>query len=317
MLLLHRKRFFFSRQMTPTTNYSNLKNWGLLVVLALIWGSSFILIKRGLEVFSPGEVGAYRIVAAATFLLPLSLPRIKFLTGEQAQNLILIGLLGSFIPAFLFPTAQTRLSSSLTGVLNALTPLFVVIIGALFFQSKITRRNALGLVIAFIGVLILITLKEGSGLDSFTGINGYAFFVILACICYGFNLHLIKSRFVSLKSIEITAISLLMVLPLALIYLMAGTEFSYKLVTHDGALRALGFVTLLGVMGTAIALILFNIMVKTASPIFASSVTYLIPVVAIFWGVLDGEVLLFGHYIGIAAVILGVWVGNRKKIIQG
>lgn len=316
MLLLHRKRFFFSRQMTPTTNHSNLKNWGLLVVLALIWGSSFILIKRGLEVFSPGEVGAYRIVAAATFLLPLSLPRIKFLTSEQAQNLILIGLLGSFIPAFLFPTAQTRLSSSLTGVLNALTPLFVVIIGALFFRSKITRRNALGLVIAFIGVLILITLKEGSGLDSITGINGYAFFVILACICYGFNLHLIKSRFVSLKSIEITAISLLMVLPLALIYLMAGTEFSYKLVTHDGALRALGFVTLLGVMGTAIALILFNIMVKTASPIFASSVTYLIPVVAIFWGVLDGEVLLFGHYIGIAAVILGVWVGNRKKVIQ-
>jgi drug/metabolite transporter (DMT)-like permease len=303
--------------MTPTTNHSNLKNWALLVVLALIWGSSFILIKRGLEVFSPGEVGAYRIVAAATFLLPLSLPRIKFLTSEQAQNLILIGLLGSFIPAFLFPTAQTRLSSSLTGVLNALTPLFVVIIGALFFRSKITRRNALGLVIAFIGVLILITLKEGSGLDSFKGINGYAFFVILACICYGFNLHLIKSRFDSLKSIEITAISLLMVLPLALVYLMAGTEFSYKLVTHDGALRALGFVTLLGVMGTAIALILFNIMVKTASPIFASSVTYLIPVVAIFWGVLDGEVLLFGHYLGIAAVILGVWVGNRKKIIQG
>jgi drug/metabolite transporter (DMT)-like permease len=303
--------------MTPTTNHSNLKNWALLVVLALIWGSSFILIKRGLEVFSPGEVGAYRIVAAATFLLPLSLPRIKFLTSEQAQNLILIGLLGSFIPAFLFPTAQTRLSSSLTGVLNALTPLFVVIIGALFFRSKITRRNALGLVIAFIGVLILITLKEGPGLDSFKGINGYAFFVILACICYGFNLHLIKSRFDSLKSIEITAISLLMVLPLALVYLMAGTEFSYKLVTHDGALRALGFVTLLGVMGTAIALILFNIMVKTASPIFASSVTYLIPVVAIFWGVLDGEVLLFGHYLGIAAVILGVWVGNRKKIIQG
>ncbi len=303
--------------MTPITNHSNLKNWGLLVILALIWGSSFILIKRGLEVFSPGEVGAYRIVAAATFLLPLSLPRIKTLTSEQAQNLILIGLLGSFIPAFLFPTAQTRLSSSLTGVLNALTPLFVVIIGALFFKSKITRRNAFGLVIAFIGVLILITLKEGSGFNSFAGINGYAFFVILACICYGFNLHLIKSRFDSLKSIEITAISLLMVLPLALVYLMAGTEFSYKLVTHDGALRALAFVTLLGVMGTAIALILFNIMVKTASPIFASSVTYLIPIVAIFWGVLDGEVLLFGHYIGIAAVILGVWVGNRKKIIQG
>jgi drug/metabolite transporter (DMT)-like permease len=290
----------------------NVLSWILLLTLALIWGSSFILIKRGLEVFSPGEVGAYRIVAAATFLLPLSLPRLKKLNKKQVENLIIIGLLGSFIPAFLFPTAQTRLSSSLTGVLNALTPLFVVIIGALFFSSKITRRNALGLVIAFIGVLILITLKEGSGLDSFTGINAYALFVILACLCYGFNLHLIKTRFDSLKSIEITALSLLMVLPLALIYLLAGTQFSYKLSTYEGAWQALGFVTLLGVMGTALALILFNVMVKKSSPIFASSVTYLIPVVAIFWGVLDGEVLLFGHYIGIVAVIAGVWVGNRK-----
>jgi drug/metabolite transporter (DMT)-like permease len=298
--------------MTSTHPSSNLQNWAFLIILSLIWGSSFILIKRGLEVFSPGEVGAYRIVAAATFLLPLSLPRLKKLNKKQVENLIIIGLLGSFIPAFLFPTAQTRLSSSLTGVLNALTPLFVVIIGALFFSSKITRRNALGLVIAFIGVLILITLKEGSGLDSFTGINAYALFVILACICYGFNLHLIKTRFDSLKSIEITALSLLMVLPMALIYLMAGTQFSYKLATHDGAWEALGFVTLLGVMGTALALIMFNVMVKKSSPIFASSVTYLIPVVAIFWGVLDGEVLLFGHYIGIVAVIAGVWVGNRK-----
>jgi drug/metabolite transporter (DMT)-like permease len=298
--------------MTSTHPSSNLQNWAFLIILSLIWGSSFILIKRGLEVFSPGEVGAYRIVAAATFLLPLSLPRLKKLNRKQVENLIIIGLLGSFIPAFLFPTAQTRLSSSLTGVLNALTPLFVVIIGALFFSSKITRRNALGLVIAFIGVLILITLKEGSGLDSFTGINAYALFVILACICYGFNLHLIKTRFDSLKSIEITALSLLMVLPMALIYLMAGTQFSYKLATHDGAWEALGFVTLLGVMGTALALIMFNVMVKKSSPIFASSVTYLIPVVAIFWGVLDGEVLLFGHYIGIVAVIAGVWVGNRK-----
>lgn len=298
--------------MTSTHPSSNLQNWALLIILSLIWGSSFILIKRGLEVFSPGEVGAYRIVAAATFLLPLSLPRLKKLNKKQVENLIIIGLLGSFIPAFLFPTAQTRLSSSLTGVLNALTPLFVVIIGALFFSSKITRRNALGLVIAFIGVLILITLKEGSGLDSFTGINAYALFVILACLCYGFNLHLIKTRFDSLKSIEITALSLLMVLPMALIYLLVGTQFSYKLATYDGAWNALGFVTLLGVMGTALALILFNVMVKKSSPIFASSVTYLIPVVAIFWGVLDGEVLLFGHYIGIVAVIAGVWVGNRK-----
>lgn len=299
--------------MNTSPSESTLQNWGLLIALALVWGSSFILIKRGLEIFSPGELGAFRIVAAATFLLPMSLPRVKKLNSQQIQNLIIVGLVGSFIPAFLFAKAQTQLSSSLTGVLNALTPLFVVLIGALVFGSKITRRNGIGLFIAFLGVLVLISVKEGSNFGAFSEINAYAFFVILACVCYGFNLNIIKFRFVELKPVEITAISLLMVLPVALIFLMAGTEFSYKLVNVDGAWEALGYVTILGVVGTAIALIFFNKMVKTASPVFASSVTYLIPIVAIFWGVLDGEVLLFGHYIGIAAVILGVWVGNRKK----
>ena len=299
--------------MSATNSENNLVNWGSLIVLSLIWGSSFILIKRGLEIFSPGEVGAYRIVAGATFLLPLSLPRIKNLSSQQIQNLILVGLVGSFIPAFLFAKAQTQLSSSLTGVLNALTPLFVVLIGALFFSSKITLRNGIGLAIAFIGVVILVSVKEGQDFGTFSGINSYAFFVILACICYGFNLNLIKFRFEKLKPIEISAISLLVVMPMALIYLMAGTDFSYKVTQVDGALKALGYITLLGVFGTALALILFNIMVKKVTPVFASSVTYLIPIVAIFWGVLDGEVLLAGHYIGIAAVILGVWFGNRKR----
>jgi drug/metabolite transporter (DMT)-like permease len=299
--------------MPTITTDSNLKNWGLLILLSLIWGSSFILIKRGLEIFSPGEVGAYRIVAAATFLLPLSIPRVRNLSRKQILNLLIVGLIGSFIPAFLFAKAQTQLSSSLTGVLNALTPLFVVVIGALFFSSKITLRNGIGLGIAFIGVLALVTVKEGAEFGAFESINAYALFVILACVCYGFNLNLIKYRFEKLKPIEISAISLLVILPLALIYLMAGTNFSYKVVHVKGAMEALGYLTLLGVFGTALALILFNIMVKKVSPVFASSVTYLIPIVAIFWGVLDGEVLLFGHYVGIAAVILGVWFGNRKR----
>lgn len=299
--------------MNSTSSESTLRNWGLLIALALVWGSSFILIKRGLLVFSPGELGAFRIVAAGAFLLPISLPRVKKLNTTQIQNLIIVGLVGSFIPAFLFAKAQTQLSSSLTGVLNALTPLFVVLIGSIFFKSKITGRNAIGLAIAFVGVIILVSVKEGQAFGDFSDINSYAFFVILACLCYGFNVNLIKHSFVELKPVEITAISLLMVLPVALVFLMAGTQFSYKVVTVDGALLALTYVGILGVVGTAIALIFFNQLVKSATPVFASSVTYLIPIVAIFWGVWDGETLLIGHYIGIVAVILGVWVGNRKK----
>jgi drug/metabolite transporter (DMT)-like permease len=233
--------------MTSISSDNSLKNWTLLVVLTLIWGSSFILIKRGLEVFSPGEVGAYRMVAAASLLLPLSLPRIKQLSKTQVKNLLVTGLLGSFIPAFLFPIAQTQLSSSLTGVLNALTPLFVVLVGALFFNTSITKRNGVGLVIAFLGVIILVTFKEGGGWDSLSNINAYALYVIAACICYSINLHFIKTRFTKLKSIEISSISLLMILPMALIYLFAGTNFSYKMATHPDAWEALGYVTLLGI----------------------------------------------------------------------
>jgi len=289
-----------------------LKSWLFLVLLALIWGSSFILIKRGLLVFSPGEVGAYRIVSAGLVLVPLSIAKLKNLNRRQVGNLIIVGLVGSFIPAFLFAKAQTQLSSSLTGVLNALTPLSVVIIGALFFKSRITRRNALGLLIAFVGVGILITVRDGGGLGTFTQINSYAFLVLLATLCYGINVNIIKYWFVALKPVEITAISLLMVLPVASMYLFLFTDFSFKLIHVEGAYLAAGYITILGVIGTAIALILFNILVKIATPVFASSVTYLIPIVAILWGVWDGEVLLLGHYLGILAVIIGVWIGNRK-----
>ncbi|EIM78749.1 hypothetical protein A3SI_01726 [Nitritalea halalkaliphila LW7] len=287
-----------------------LKAWGFLIILALVWGSSFILIKKSLLVFSPGEVGAFRIVAAGMVLLPLSLPRLRGLNRRQVTNLIIVGAVGSFIPAFLFAKAQTQLSSSLTGVFNAMTPLFVVLIGALFFQARITRRNAIGLFIAFLGVLTLLFVKEGGSLGE---LNAYAFFVLAACACYGINLNIIKYRFVALKPVAITAISLLFVLPAAALYLFAFTNFSFKVTHVEGALPALGYIATLGIVGTALALILFNVMVKIATPVFASSVTYLIPIVAILWGLWDGEVLLLGHYLGIAAVIIGVYIGNRKR----
>ncbi len=289
-----------------------LKSWLLLILLALIWGSSFILIKKSLLVFSPGEVGAFRIVTAGLIMIPLSIPRLKNLSRQQVKYLIIIGLVGSFIPAFLFAKAQTQLSSSLTGVLNALTPLMVIVIGSLLFGSTISRRNAWGLLIAFIGVGILVLFRSNSGWNVFSGINYYAFFVLAATVCYGFNVNIIKYKFVHLKPIAITAISLMMVLPLAAIYLFAYTQFSYKVVHIPGGWLAAGYITLLGVVGTALALIIFNVMVKLVSPVFASSVTYLIPIVAIFWGVIDGETLLLWHYVGILTVILGVWIGNRK-----
>ena len=284
----------------------------MLVLLALVWGSSFILIKKALVVFSPGEVGAFRIVTAALVLLPLGIAKVKLLNKKQLGYLLCIGFLGSFIPAFLFATAQTQLSSSLAGVINALTPLMVGVIGALLFKTKISKQNGIGLVIALLGVCILVLAGNSGELDVFSGFNLYGLLIVLASICYGFNVNIIKYKIKEIQPTAITAISLMMVLPIAAIYLFGFTQFSFKLLYVEGAYQAAAYITFLGTIGTAAALILFNSIVKLVTPVFASSVTYIIPLVAIFWGVLDGEALFPFHYLGIFAVVVGVWIGNRK-----
>jgi len=284
--------------------------WVILIVLALIWGSSFILMKRGLEVFSAGEVGALRILAAGLVLMPISIFKLGGLSARQWRLLFFVGMVGSFLPAFLFATAQTQLESSIAGILNALTPLFVMLIGAIFFSQQITKMVALGLAIGFLGTVFLIAAGSGTDLSQ---LNLYALFIVVATICYGANVNLIKFKIHDLKAVSITAISLLIVTPVAAVYLFGATDFVIKMQQVEGAKAAFGYVTLLGVMGTALALILFNQLVKITTPIFTSSVTYLIPIVAVAWGLLDNEELLPGHFAGMIAIIIGVYLANRKR----
>ena len=288
----------------------NLLAWGLLLILSLIWGSSFILIKRGLEVFDAGEVGALRIVAACLFLVPLSVPKLRQLNWHFKKLLFAIGLLGSFIPAFLFAVGQTQLDSGITGVLNGLTPIFVLVIGAVFYKQKVTRDKLIGLAMAFIGTTVLLTAGSGGDLSQ---INYYALFIVLATLCYGTNLNVIKYHLAELNPVVITSVSILFVGPLAAIYLFGFTDFTTTLTAHEDAWKALGYVSLLGIMGTAIALIMFNRLVQMTTPIFTSTVTYFIPIVAIAWGLIDGEVLITGQIIGIVAIFAGVFITNRRK----
>lgn len=283
--------------------------WALLILLAIIWGNSFILIKKSLLAYSAGEVGALRIITAALALLPIALKHLWSMSGRNRMLLLVIGLVGSFIPAFLFAEAQTQLSSSVTGILNALTPLFVVLIGALFFGHRFTIRNAIGLAISFAGSIILALARAGGDLGA---INFYAFLVILATLCYGLNLNLIKAYLSSLRPVVITSVSLALMLPGALVYLFGFTDFTTNLQTQPTAGWSLLAVATLGVVGTAIALILFNRLVQMTTPMFTSFTTYLIPIVAVIVGVLDGEVLLPMHFAGMAAVIIGVYIANRK-----
>lgn len=281
--------------------------WLILGVLAIVWGSSFILIKRGLTAFSAGEVGALRIVSAALFLMPVALPKLRNLSRRQMIILLIIGFVGSFIPAFLFATAQTSISSSLTGILNALTPLCTLLLGAAFFAKPITSKKGIGLGIGFIGSVILIIGGSGGNIGE---INLYGLLVIGATICYGLNLNIIKNYTPEIHPVVITSVSLLFVGPLALGYLFGFTSFTEN-VQQPSAFWPLIALIALGVIGTALALIMFNKMVQMKTAVFASSVTYIIPIVAVIWGVLDGEALSAYHFIGMAAILGGVYVANR------
>jgi drug/metabolite transporter (DMT)-like permease len=280
----------------------------LLILLSLIWGTSFILIKRGLLIFSPGELGSIRVLAASVFLLPFAFMRLKQLQSHHYPKLLASGLMGVFLPAFLFAAAQTRLESSVTGILNSLTPICTLIIGVTIFNQHFKSKSIFGILLGLAGTVILILANTGGYLGGF---NAYALLVIVACILYGLNLNFVKYKITDLRALTITSVSLMMIGPLAAIYLFGFTDFTSKL-SMDGGWQALGYIVLLGIMSTSVATILFNLLVKISSPLFTSSVTYIIPIVAVMWGLIDGEQLLLGHFIGMVAVITGVYLANKK-----
>jgi drug/metabolite transporter (DMT)-like permease len=293
----------------PNNTNSDGRALPLLILLSLIWGTSFILMKKGLLVFSPGELGSIRVAAASIFLLPVAFMKLKELQSRHYLQLFASGLMGIFFPAFLFALAQTRLESSVTGIMNSLTPICTLIIGVLFFQQTFRRQSIIGILIGLIGTVVLILANSGGQIQ---GVNLYALLVILACLFYATNLNYIKYRIPDLKALTITSVSLMLIGPLALIYLFGFTEFTQKLSGREGAWTAFGFILLLGFMSTSLATILFNKLVKISSPLYTSSVTYLIPVVAVLWGLFDNEQLLAGHIGGMAAIIGGVYLANRK-----
>jgi drug/metabolite transporter (DMT)-like permease len=288
-------------------------SWLLLLLLALIWGSSFILIKRSLVVFSAGEVGALRMFIAFIGLAPIALRAFKKVDKKKYFVLFIVGFVGSFLPAILFAIAQTKLESSITGVINAMTPVFVVLIAVLFFQLKISSKNIIGIALGFSGCVFIVLGGAGFNLS---GANYYALFVIAATVMYGASVNLIKNYLSDLRSLHITALSFAFVSPISLLYLITNPGFVEKIDMSPHFLTGLAYVSTLSLVGTAIALIIFNTLIKRASPLFASSVTYIIPIVAIGWGLLDGEIINSFQFIGIGIVLLGVYLANKKKTVK-
>lgn len=281
----------------------------ILIILSLIWGTSFILMKRGLVVFAPGEVAALRVSVAGLILLPVALTRLKGIEWKHIGKLFLSGMVGVFIPAFLFTTAQVHIDSSVAGILNTLSPLGTMIMGAALF-NQVFRRNAIvGILVGLLGTVLLMVSRSGSGFPQF---NLYGLLIIVACVLYGFNLNFIKFKINDLGSITITSVSIALIGPLGAVYLFGFTDFVYKLETAPGAWKAASYVGLLALMSTAIAVALFNKLVKLTTPLFASTVTYIIPIVSVLWGVLDNEQLSAFHFIGMVGILGGVYLANRR-----
>ena len=287
------------------------KRWfqfSILLVLAFIWGSSFILIKIGLKSFANDQAAAIRIFLASLVLLPYSIKNLKELRKKDLSSLLIAGFIGSFLPAFLFTKAQTRIDSALAGILNSLTPVFTVVIGLLFYKIVIKKRQVAGVILGLLGAVGLIALNQGL---SNIRINYYALFIVLATTFYGININVIKSNLTHLTGVQITSLSFMFIGPVALIYLFT-TDF-VPVIQHPAWPWHLAALALLGIVGTAFAMLLMNSLIRYASPVFASSVTYIIPIFAILWGFADGEHISVIHFLCMFLILFGVYLTNRTK----
>ena len=281
--------------------------WFLLLLLALIWGSSFILIKKGLVGLTPFQLGSLRMIFAAVFLLAIGFRTLPKIPLGKWKFMALTALLGIFIPAYLFAIAETKIGSSITGVLNSLTPLNSLILGGLLFGLNFKRTQIIGVGVGLVGSLLLVF----TGNETQAGTNyWYILMVFIATLCYGLNVNIIKKYLSDMNSLTIaTGNSATMIVPAFIILCCTG----FFDVVHISQVRhSVLFIMVLGVFGTGIANLLFFRLIQISSTVFATSVTYLIPIVAFFWGLLDNEMLTPMQFFGACIILVGIWLSGKK-----
>jgi drug/metabolite transporter (DMT)-like permease len=286
--------------------------WILLVFLAFIWGASFILMKKGLQSFTSMQVGAMRIFFSFIFFLPLIYRNIKKINRSNVRSLLVVGFIGNTIPAFLFAAAQTRIDSSLAGILNSLTPLFTLLIGVIIYANRVRWQSIFGLALGLAGATGLIM---SSGI-SMTGNenNWYGLLAVTATICYGVSVNEIKFGLKDLDGVSIASLGFLFPGPVVGIYLLTS-DYSIAAASPDVMFNLLA-VTALAFFSSFIAIIVMNILIKFTTTLFAASVTYIIPLFAVFWGLIDGERFLVVQGFWAVIILLGVYLVHRKKTIS-
>lgn len=284
------------------------RSWTLLIVLSLIWGSSFILMKRGLDAFSSDEVAAIRISFAFLFLAPLMIKHYKIDLKKYGFGLILMGVFGNLIPAFLFTKAETEISSSLTGMLNALTPLFTVLIGIFWLKLSLSKAQILGIVIGLIAAISLMYFEDNNE-PSKNALFGLL--VVAATLCYAISVNGIRKYLYDISSVQASVWSFSITGPIALGYLFGFTDFTTHLAQHPLAMSSLAYLSILGIIGSALSVIAYNVLIKDAGAIFASTCTYLIPIVAIAWGLVNYESVNLIQGFSMLVIIFSVYLINR------
>lgn len=281
--------------------------WVYLITLALIWGSSFILIKKGLVGLTPMQVGSLRIIFAAVFLLLIGFKSLAKIPRFQWKYIALTATLGTFIPAFLFSIAQTQLDSSVSAILNSLTPLNTMILGGIAFGLSFKRAQVFGVIIGLIGTFMLVI---NGALNHPEQNYYYAILIIIASICYATNVNLMKKYLSDLSPLSITTGNFLVLLFPALLVLFFSGFFD--VVAVESVQHSVLYIIILGVVGTGIANIIFFKLVQMSTPVFATSVTYLIPVVAFSWGLIDNEKLTPIQFLGAFIILGGVYLSAKK-----
>ncbi len=264
--------------------------------------------KIGLKSFTPTQAAAIRIFLAALVFLPFSIRELKNLRKSDIKYLLVAGFVGSFIPAFLFTKAQTRIDSALAGMLNSLTPVFTLIVGILIHRLRTHLAQVVGLILGFLGAIGLITFGENLSLSH---INYYAFFIVVATLCYAVSVNIVKMHLTHLRGVQITALSMLFIGPAALIILL--TSDLSQVIGKENWYMHFTALAILGIIGTAFAMLIMYSMIRYTSAVFASSVTYIIPGFAIFWGILDNEQVTAFQLGCIALILIGVYLINRRR----
>mgnify|MGYP000966708787 FL=1 len=283
--------------------------WILYISLVLIWGTSFILMKKGLEVFDPIQLGSLRIIITFIALSPLAFKRFKSINREDWKVLAFAGIIGSFFPAFLFAMAQTGLNSSSAGILNSLTPLFTLLVGISFFKFKAKWWSFFGIFISMLGTYGLLSISGG---NSFSFNIHYGLMIIFATLFYGTQINIVKTKLSHIPPVTITVFQFFVIGWPALLILFGFTDFISLFQSEPRIYEGLFFVAILALVATALALILFNMLIKIASPVFASSVTYFIPLIALLWGIFDNESFNLSILLWIVLILSGVYLVNKK-----